>query len=810
MTERKKDILALALLLAVLILYFSRMLFTHQIIRAPDIINEFYWGVKGYNDISLLDLFKIRLQAGWDMMLNSGVTTEGGGASMAFLIPMKLIFHFFPAPASVAWFIVLQLFFGAAGVYCCCRLIGCGRASSFLGGLIFAVAPENASLINAGHVMKIATISYAPWAFYFFERGFQTRRVFFFLTTAFVLAFQFFNTHWQVAYYTCLCIGVYGIARSVGILVAERKSGKRQFAALLGLNLATMFFFLSTVAISLAPLTRWSMESTRGAQSAATGQVRSGMEREEAMSWSMPPEEVATFVIPGFLGLSRQEGGENPANIPAYYWGRMVFTQTTDYMGLLPWLLLPLPLIFRRDRYTWLAVGAIGAGLLFSMGKYTPFYNLLFDYFPGINRFRVPKMMMFIPVFGLSVAAARGVECLLDEAVRKSRAFRRYILGLLLLPVLLLLLAGIELAGKSYWLNAFVEDLARPTRYEQGEYLVSQRFNNLVAETGIAVVVAAMYAAAFLAFSRRWISAKALPFLLIALFLMDTGRINDKFIFLVKEPEKVKGVKSSVMEFLVGKTASKQYRVIPMNEGDPMQYASAGVPVMFTSNPVQQRRWQDFLDAFSFNSAMPDMVNLKYLVYGAEQYNKEKAGLGGKYLPVFTSPDGKEVVLENRAVMPKAWLVPSALLVDDVQQRLTILQNPIFNPGRTAVVEANPPIPLAFPNAPVATPPGEVSVTTYEPNRIDLRAKVFQNALLVLGEKYYKGWRAVVDGRSVDIYPVNHILRGIYLTPGEHRIEFVFDPAPFKVGKRLTLASFAFFALMLGREVWRRRKTGQV
>jgi uncharacterized membrane protein YfhO len=75
-----------------------------------------------------------------------------------------------------------------------------------------------------------------------------------------------------------------------------------------------------------------------------------------------------------------------------------------------------------------------------------------------------------------------------------------------------------------------------------------------------------------------------------------------------------------------------------------------------------------------------------------------------------------------------------------------------------------------------------------------------QNTLLVLGEKYYKGWKATVDGKSAEVVPVDHVLRGVYLTPGTHRVEFVFDPLPFKIGKWLTLLSFAFFVVMLGRE----------
>jgi uncharacterized membrane protein YfhO len=64
-----------------------------------------------------------------------------------------------------------------------------------------------------------------------------------------------------------------------------------------------------------------------------------------------------------------------------------------------------------------------------------------------------------------------------------------------------------------------------------------------------------------------------------------------------------------------------------------------------------------------------------------------------------------------------------------------------------------------------------------------------------------------VDGKEVEIQPVDHVLRGVYLTPGTHTVEFVFDPLPFKIGKWLTLSSFAFFALMLLRE-WQVRRRG--
>lgn len=801
-------------LLVGLILFFSKILFTHQIIRAPDIINEFYWSVRGIGDLKFWDLFRVNLSsAGWDMLINSGSTNEGGAASMQFLFLRNLIFWLFPAPANVAWYIVIHLFIGATGAYCYCRLIGTSCMAALLGGLIFAVAPENASLINAGHVMKIATISFAPWAFYFLEKGFKTRRLIFFLTTAVVLAYQFFHTHWQIAYYTCLAMGVYGIMRCIGIIMYEQRNDNRDFVRVIGMNLVTMLFFLSTVAISLVPLANWSKGTNRGAESGANSsatnggkQAKGGLDRDEAMSWSLPPEELAAFVIPGFFGFSRQEAGANPPNIDSYYWGRMRFTQTVSYMGLLPWLLLPLPLIFGRDRYTLLALTAIVIGILFSMGKYTPFYNFLFDYFPGINRFRVPKMIMFLPVLGLGVIAARGLDLLLDDTIRKTEAFRRYIFGMISVTAVLLLLLVVELAGRQYWLTTFFDTLSQPTRYEQGVQLVTQRWNNIVTETAIAAVFSLLFALSFAAVNRKWLSVRFLPLLLLLLFLADVGRINSKFMFLVDEPHKTKGVKSPLMEFLLS-DGSKQYRVLPMDGSDPMLFATNGIPVVYTSNPVQQQRWLDFLDNFVLSSAMSNITNLKYVIMPSVDYQQQKAQMGDRFVPVFETPGGSTVVLENRAVLPKAWIVPSAALVTDASQRLAILRTPNFPPLSVALVESQPPLAMPNPNEATSPLPQNVTVPLYQSEHIVVEAATPRNALLVLGEKYYKGWYATVDGKSAEIVPVNHVLRGVYLPPGSHKVEFRFDPLPFKIGKYLTLASFTFFTGMLIRE-WMKRRRG--
>ncbi|MBC8017167.1 MAG: hypothetical protein H7X83_01430, partial [Verrucomicrobia bacterium] len=196
MTERQKNILWLSALFVVLVLFYSKVLFTGKIIRAPDIINESYWGVIEAKKLGWQEIFSFvrNVKAAWNIEINSGFTTEGGNTAVHLLMHLKAITFLIPAPACVAWTIVLSFYFGACGLYLYCRAINCSRVASFFAALVFALSPEMASLINAGHVMKIATISYAPWAFFCLEKGFVTRRIFWFMATGFVLAFQFFNT----------------------------------------------------------------------------------------------------------------------------------------------------------------------------------------------------------------------------------------------------------------------------------------------------------------------------------------------------------------------------------------------------------------------------------------------------------------------------------------------------------------------------------------------------------------------------------------------------------------------------------------
>lgn len=97
-------------------------------------------------------------------------------------------------------------------------------------------------------------------------------------------------------------------------------------------------------------------------------------------------------------------------------------------------------------------------------------------------------------------------------------------------------------------------------------------------------------------------------------------------------------------------------------------------------------------------------------------------------------------------------------------------------------------------------------VQSNQAERLELVVDTASNSLLVLAEKFQNGWRAKVDGRPVPIVAVDHILRGVYLTPGRHQVRFRFDPLPFRVGTWLTLTSFGLYAVVAMQAWWRQRR----
>jgi hypothetical protein len=169
-------------------------------------------------------------------------------------------------------------------------------------------------------------------------------------------------------------------------------------------------------------------------------------------------------------------------------------------------------------------------------------------------------------------------------------------------------------------------------------------------------------------------------------------------------------------------------------------------------------------------------------------------------------------LVRNKAAYPRAWLVHNALVIPPVtgpddrarlRRELVYQNDPIWSdPSRraydtrtTAWIESDDPASVRrfAPAGPVE--PGEsVSVTRYEPQRVELTAKLNRPGIVILADTFYPGWRLTVDGRPAPILRANRLMRGAALPAGEHHLVYDYDPLSFRAG--LVVSALGLSALL--------------
>ena len=148
----------------------------------------------------------------------------------------------------------------------------------------------------------------------------------------------------------------------------------------------------------------------------------------------------------------------------------------------------------------------------------------------------------------------------------------------------------------------------------------------------------------------------------------------------------------------------------------------------------------------------------------------------------------REEVYENARALPRAWLAPEALALEE-DAALKVIRTGLlpdgskWEPLRTALVESGPGV------GEVAQPRGgSAEVVRDEPNRVDLKVQAGGPSVLVLAENHYPGWRAYLDGRAAEVLRVNYNQRGVRVgAAGEHVVSFVYRPKSVIVGAAVSL-----------------------
>jgi Bacterial membrane protein YfhO len=123
---------------------------------------------------------------------------------------------------------------------------------------------------------------------------------------------------------------------------------------------------------------------------------------------------------------------------------------------------------------------------------------------------------------------------------------------------------------------------------------------------------------------------------------------------------------------------------------------------------------------------------------------------------------GPAGVSRDPSAQPRAFVPASVTRVGGERQALATMFAPAFTPGRDAVVEG-------------AAPPGArgtVSFSTDGADRVDLRARLASQGLVVLADQLDRGWSVTVDGHAAQPLRVDSVLRGVAVPAGVHMVSW--------------------------------------
>ncbi|MDX2170117.1 MAG: YfhO family protein, partial [Deltaproteobacteria bacterium] len=160
------------------------------------------------------------------------------------------------------------------------------------------------------------------------------------------------------------------------------------------------------------------------------------------------------------------------------------------------------------------------------------------------------------------------------------------------------------------------------------------------------------------------------------------------------------------------------------------------------------------------------------------------------------------VLYENPTALPRAFLVDSATPAASPEAALQALAH--VDLARQAVIEA--PLVPPFPSRPSGSDQaGTVAIAHYAANRVALEVVAQRDALLVLTDQHFPGWRATLDGNAVPIARANYLFRAVRVPSGTHRIEMRYAPRALQLG---ALGSAVGGLIALGLLVRRPRAGG--
>ncbi len=683
---------------------------------------------------------------------------------------------------------LLHLLFAAIGGYVLLRSFRLSHLPAFLGGAAFMLNPYLITMFVYGHGSQLMTAAYMPWMIWAGLRVLDRATFIDIALLALFAGFQLQRAHVQIAYYSWMLLFLL-----MAVAVVVRHSSLRETTGKLARAGLSLLIAVALAAAVYMPALAYSPFSVRGVSGAG------GAAYEYATMWSMHPTELLTFLLPGFFGF----GG-------IAYWGHMPFTDFPNYAGLIILLLACFGAWARRhEPFIWFLVGSIALSILVSFGAFwSPLYDLFYHFAPFFNRFRVPSMILIVLSLNLSLLAGFGLQAIRDgirtEGVMVLKG------GSLVLALLILALLVFEPSIESFFRGVF--PLPAVEGLQLARLVEDVRWEQLKGSLQGFILFSALFCALLWLHVRRVFSGSMTLLFITALALCDIILVDRQIIDPSRDTLRRSQLlpaaalehvfrDDDVTDFL--KHEPGIFRIYPAGSlfGEN-RFAAAGLESVGGYHPAKIARYDALLRQTGnlADIGVLRMLNVRYVISPSPVDHPELEPVYEGVLRIVRGPQDVRVY-RLRGARERAWFASGAVSSHSAVGSPGRMMQETTDSSATVFVEDS------GWQGERSFAQGKVLELDVRPERIMMRVLAEGDAFLVLSEVFYpRGWKALLDGSPVRVYPVNGVVRGVRVPAGEHRIVFSYDRTLFNNGRAYSLgAAVLIVGLFAGGAVTRRR-----
>lgn len=718
----------------------------------------------------------------WNPYAGFGAPLAANFQSAVFY-PLNAVYFLLPVERAMTATVVLHVFLAGWFTYGLGRMLALSRSGALVSAVTFMFSGY--LVARAGFLSITATVAWLPALLLALEGCLRTSpqpggsRLLWIVAVAVATGMLLLAGHIQLAYYSLVAATLYLGYRlwsedssSRGPLGLSLFARGRRAIGHGGLALAGVALGVALAGVQLLPSWEMARESVR----------QGGAAYDFATGYSLWPGQLLGALAPNFFGS--QANGD--------WWGPGAHWEGVIYLGALPLLLALLGLRHGQDRRRWFWLALALAALFLATGRYNPVFPALFERLPGLGLFQAPARFSLWYTLAGAMLAGLGWDALHAGGAARGRRLGLWATALAL---------GMLLAALAFVLSGF------------------DRAFQSTAATAVAAAGGWLLAAGALLWARpraapTWWRVGALSLVAVDLFVFGSGLnpTTDARLYAGSAPPSVAALREAASggriytAEAVYKEGQERYfsfkRFSPTDWRELWQLREALMPNLATlerlpeaynydplrlERPQRLQRAAEALDLPAGQAGLPphilDLMGVRFILSYGDLAGPNRRLWGNS---------GPIAVYRGESPLPRAYVAPWPAPAAGPDEALALLTVAGFDPRREAVVEAPP---GAFPIAGAAA--GEARMVEDQPQRVAVEVSS-SGGVLVLADAYYPGWRASLDGQEAPIWPANVAFRAVALPPGDHRVEFWYDPPSFRIGLALSGLALGTLIAMAG------------